>query len=85
MTLDKLKNIVEAILLSAERPMKLPQIETIFAEDEDRPTRDEIRKAVLELNLNKGCTLFRIQKNNSCGLVNGMGLTTYTSTVFMET
>ncbi len=49
MTIEKLKNIVEAILLSAERPMKVPQIETIFAEDEDKPTRDEIRKAILEL------------------------------------
>jgi segregation and condensation protein B len=49
MTLDKLKNIVEAVLLSADKPLKVPQIESLFEKDEERPTRDEIRKAVMEL------------------------------------
>lgn len=49
MTLEKLKNIVEAILLSADRPLKVPQLEALF-EEEDRPTRDEIRQALDELS-----------------------------------
>ncbi len=49
MTLDKLKNILEAVLLAAERPMKVPQLETLFKEDEDKPTRDEIRQAINDL------------------------------------
>lgn len=49
MALEKLKNILEAILLSAEKPMKVPQLEALFETDEDRPTRDEIRKALDEL------------------------------------
>jgi len=49
MTMDKLKNILEAVLLAAERPMKVPQLEALFEEDEDKPTRDEIRQAINEL------------------------------------
>ena len=49
MIMDKLKNILEAVLLAADRPMKVPQLETLFEEDEDKPTRDEIRQAVNEL------------------------------------
>jgi segregation and condensation protein B len=46
---EKLKNIIEAILLSAEKPLKVNQIEIIFAGDNDAPTRDEIRKVLAEL------------------------------------
>ena len=49
MTLDKLKNILEAILLAADKPMSVQQLDAIFNGDEDRPTRDEIRKALHEL------------------------------------
>jgi len=49
MTMDKLKNILEAVLLAAERPLKVPQLEALFEEDEDKPTRDEIRQAINEL------------------------------------
>lgn len=49
MTLEKLKNMVEAVLLSADRPLKVPQLEALFEADEDQPTRDEIRKALHEL------------------------------------
>jgi segregation and condensation protein B len=49
MTMEKLKNILEAVLLSADRPMKVPQLETLFEEDEDKPTRDEIRQGINEL------------------------------------
>ena len=49
MTMDKLKNILEAVLLSADRPMKVPQLEALFEEDDDKPTRDEIRQGIQEL------------------------------------
>ena len=46
MELQKLKNILEALLLTADKPMDLRHLETIFEADEDRPTKDEIRKAL---------------------------------------
>ena len=49
MTLDKLKNILEAILLAADKPMSVQQLDAIFEGDEDRPTRDDIRKALHDL------------------------------------
>ena len=49
MTMKKLKNILEAILLSADRPLKLKHLSFIFEQDKDQPTRDEIRKVLLEL------------------------------------
>lgn len=49
MTLDKLKNILEAVLLAAEKPMSVQQLDAIFEGDEDHPTRDDIRKALHEL------------------------------------
>ena len=45
---NKLKNVLEAILLSADRPLKLNQLAALFEEDKDRPTNDELRKALLE-------------------------------------
>jgi len=39
----QLKNILEAVLLSADKPMKIQQIEVLFAGDNDIPSRDEIR------------------------------------------
>lgn len=49
MTLEKLKNILEAILLSAEKPMSVQQLDAIFEGDNDRPSRDDIRKALHDL------------------------------------
>ena len=49
MNQKKLKNILEAILLSADRPLKLKELTLIFEKDKDQPTRDDIRKALLEL------------------------------------
>ena len=49
MTLDKLKNILEAILLAADKPMSVQQLDAIFEGDEERPTRDDIRKALHDL------------------------------------
>jgi len=49
MELKKLKNILEAILLSADKPMDVRHIENLFELDEDRPSRDEIRQALDQL------------------------------------
>lgn len=49
MEIKKLKNILEAVLLAAERSMTVPQLEALFELDEERPTRDEIRKALHEM------------------------------------
>ena len=49
MELKKLKNIIEAILLSAEKPMDVRHLESLFELDEDRPSRDEIHQALSQL------------------------------------
>jgi segregation and condensation protein B len=49
MTPDKLKNIIEAVLLSAEHPMTVQQIESLFMGDNDCPSRDDLRKALHDL------------------------------------
>lgn len=49
MTLEKLKNILEALLLAADKPMSVQQFDAIFDGDEDRPTRDDIRKVLHDL------------------------------------
>ncbi len=49
METSKLKNILEAVLLAAERTLTVVQLESLFELDEERPTRDEIRKAVHEM------------------------------------
>jgi segregation and condensation protein B len=46
---QKLKNIIEAVLMSAEKPLKVNDIEVLFAGDNDMPARDEIRRALKEL------------------------------------
>jgi len=45
----KLKNILEAVLAAADRPLTVPQLEQLFLLDDDQPTRDEIRKALHEM------------------------------------
>lgn len=46
---SKLKNILEAVLLAADRTLTVIQLESLFELDEERPTRDEIRKALHEM------------------------------------
>lgn len=46
---SQLKNILEAVLLSTDRPLKVPELDMLFAGDNDAPTRDEIRKTLHEL------------------------------------
>ncbi|MGK2915654.1 MAG: SMC-Scp complex subunit ScpB [Porticoccaceae bacterium] len=41
----QLKKIIEGALLAAARPLDIPQLETLFADDE-RPSRDELRAAL---------------------------------------
>ncbi len=45
---SKLKNIIEAVLLAANRPMSVSNIEKLF-DDNDRPNRDDIREALARL------------------------------------
>ena len=49
MEMSKLKNILEAILLAADRTLTVVHLESLFELDEERPTRDEIRKALHEM------------------------------------
>ena len=49
MEIKKLKNILEAVLLGADRPLTVIRMEALFELDEERPTRDEIRKALHEM------------------------------------
>ena len=49
MDIIKLKNILEAILLAADRALTVVQFEALFELDEERPTRDEIRQALHEM------------------------------------
>jgi segregation and condensation protein B len=67
---QQLKNTIEAVLMSAEKPLKVNEIENLFAGDADMPARDDIRKALQQLGedyANRGFELkevasgFRIQ------------------------
>ena len=49
MEINKLKNILEAVLLATERTLSVVQLEALFELDEERPTRDEIRQALHEM------------------------------------
>ncbi|MBT8119059.1 MAG: SMC-Scp complex subunit ScpB [Gammaproteobacteria bacterium] len=49
MEINKLKNILEAVLLATERTLTVVQLEALFELDEERPTRDEIRQALHEM------------------------------------
>jgi segregation and condensation protein B len=49
MEISKLKNILEAILLAADRTLTVVQFEALFELDEERPTRDQIRQALHEM------------------------------------
>ncbi len=46
MELQTLKNILEALLLSADKPMDVRHLDGLFEADEDRPSKDEIRQAL---------------------------------------
>lgn len=49
MEINKLKNILEAVLLGADRVLTVIHMEGLFELDEERPTRDEIRQALHEM------------------------------------
>jgi len=49
MEIAKLKNILEAVLLGADRTLTVVHMEGLFELDEERPTRDEIRQALHEM------------------------------------
>jgi len=49
MKITQLKKILEAVLLAADRSLSVIQLDGLFEMEEDRPTRDEIRKALHEM------------------------------------
>ncbi|OZG71244.1 SMC-Scp complex subunit ScpB [Hahella sp. CCB-MM4] len=44
-----LNNVIEAILLAAEKPMSVDQLVTLLAEDELKPSRDDVKSAIAEI------------------------------------
>lgn len=49
MNKDKLKNIIEAALMVADKPLSMQRLESLFEKDMDRPDRNMIRSALDEL------------------------------------
>lgn len=49
MQITQLKKILEAVLLAADHSLSVIQLDGLFEMEEDRPTRDEIRKALHEM------------------------------------
>ena len=69
----KISQVIEAVLLSASRPIDVQEIERVFPEDE-KPTREEIRQALQEIEeqckdrgveLNKVSSGYRLQVRQS--------------------
>jgi segregation and condensation protein B len=59
---NNLSQIIEALLLSASRPLSLLELEKVF-EEKDRPSKDEIRtalKAIEDDCLNRGVELKKV-------------------------
>jgi len=48
-TPEKIRNIVEAALMTATEPLSIARLDTMFEPDIDRPSRDEIRAALEHL------------------------------------
>ncbi len=46
---ERLKQILEAALLAAGRPLSLNELEAMFADDDEAPERDAVRAALAEL------------------------------------
>jgi segregation and condensation protein B len=49
MEIDKLKPILEALFAASDKPLSVSQLFDLFVGDIEQPTKDEIRKAMLEL------------------------------------
>jgi segregation and condensation protein B len=49
MEIDKLKPILEALFAASDKPLSVSQLFDLFVGDIEQPSKDEIRKAVLEL------------------------------------
>jgi segregation and condensation protein B len=50
MEIDKLKPILEALLAASDKPLSVSHLFDLFVGDIDQPSKDEIRKALLELS-----------------------------------
>ncbi len=46
---EKLKSILEALFAAAEKPLSVNQLFELFVGDIEQPGKDEIRKAIAEL------------------------------------
>lgn len=62
MDIKKLKNILEAVLLAADRTLTVVQMESLFELDEERPTRDEIRQALHEMAEDYECRGYELKQ-----------------------
>ncbi len=49
MQIKQLKKILEAVLLASEHNLSVLQLDALFEQDDDRPSRDEIRQALHEM------------------------------------
>jgi len=49
MQLQNLKNILESLLFSADKPLDVAYLDKLFEQDDDRPSKDEIRQALQSL------------------------------------
>ncbi|VAW70371.1 Segregation and condensation protein B [hydrothermal vent metagenome] len=75
MQIEQLKNILEAILLTADQPMDMRKLGALFEADEERPTSDSILQALQNLQADyqgRGIELkevasgYRMQVNTEC-------------------
>ena len=75
MQIEQLKNILEAVLLTADQPMDKRKLEALFEADEERPTGDSILQALQILQedyqgrgieLKEVASGYRMQVNTAC-------------------
>ncbi len=75
MQIEQLKNILEAILLTADQPMDMRRLAALFEVDEDRPSSDSILQALQALQedyqgrgieLKEVASGYRMQVNTGC-------------------
>ncbi|HED33864.1 MAG TPA: SMC-Scp complex subunit ScpB [Gammaproteobacteria bacterium] len=75
MQIEQLKNILEAILLTADQPMDMRRLEALFEVDDDRPSSDSMLQALQALQddyqgrgieLKEVASGYRMQVNTDC-------------------
>jgi len=75
MQIEQLKNILEAVLLTADKPMEMRKLEALFEDDVPRPASDSILQALQVLRddytgrgieLKEVASGYRMQVNTDC-------------------